>query len=67
MIRAYDDWGNVVDLVEHDKKVRADVIDDYTDWLRKTHANFDEDYAEDIKSDYLEQLKEQKDEKKNIS
>ena len=43
MIRAYDDQGNVVDLVEHDKKVRADVIDDYTDWLRKTHANFDEE------------------------
>ena len=41
---------------------RADAIDDYTDWLRKTHANFDEDYAEDIKSDYLEQLKEQNNE-----
>lgn len=37
---------------------REKTIDDYTEWLRKNHANFDEDYAEDIKSDYLEQLKE---------
>lgn len=47
-------------LKEHDAKVRADAIDDYTEWLRKAHANFDEDYAEDIKSDYLDWLKEQK-------
>lgn len=49
---------NVVRVLE--EKIRVDTIDDYTEWLRKTHANFDEDYAEDIKSDYLEQLKEQK-------
>lgn len=47
-------------MEEHDKEIRAKAIDDYTEWLRKTHANFDEDYAEDIESDYLEQLKEQK-------
>ena len=44
---------------------RADAIEDYTEWLRKTHANFDEDYAEDIKSDYLDWLKEQKNGKNN--
>ena len=43
---------------EHDKQIRADAIEEYTEWLRKSHANFDEDYAEDIKSDYLEWLKE---------
>ena len=41
-------------------RIRAEAIDEYTEWLRKSHANFDEDYAEDIKSDYLEWLKEQK-------
>lgn len=62
MIRAYDDNGNVVDLVEYEARIRAEertkTIDEYTEWLRKSHANFDEDYAEDIKSDYLEWLKE---------
>lgn len=29
MIRAYDDYGNVVDLVEHDKQVRADAIEEF--------------------------------------
>lgn len=40
-------------------KVKADTIDEYTEWLRKTHANFDEEYAEDIKGAYLEWLEEQ--------
>ena len=48
------------DIEDAYNRGRAEAIEDYTDWLRKTHANFDEDYAEDIKSDYLEQLKEDK-------
>ena len=47
------------DLGKLYSEIRADAIDDYTEWLRKTHANFDEDYAEDIKSDYLDWLKEE--------
>lgn len=28
MVRAYDDYGNVVDLVEWEKQIRADAIDE---------------------------------------
>lgn len=45
-------------LKKYEDKIRADAIDDYTEWLRKAHADFHEDYAEDIKSDYLDSLKE---------
>lgn len=31
MIRAYDDNGNVVDLVEWEKKIRADAIDEFVE------------------------------------
>lgn len=34
MIRAYDDHGNVVDMVEHDKQVRADVIEHIQKYVR---------------------------------
>lgn len=50
----------VMDIEYCYEKGRAEAIDEYTEWLRKRHANFDEEYAEDIKSEYLEWLKEQK-------
>lgn len=61
MIGAYDDYGNVVDLVEWEKQIREDAIDEmlskiYTTWLfRRDEAKA---YREEI--DYIaEQLKEQ--------
>lgn len=33
MIRAYDDYGNVVDLVELEKHIRADAIDECIKFL----------------------------------
>lgn len=38
MIRAYDDWGNVIDVVEHDKKVREDTIDELVSWIKHEEA-----------------------------
>lgn len=35
MIRAYDDYGNVVDLVEWEKQIKADAIDECTETIRK--------------------------------
>ena len=29
MIRAYDEYGNIVDLVEWEKKIRSKAIDDF--------------------------------------
>ena len=31
MIRAYDEYGNIVDLVEWEKQIRAKAIDDFTE------------------------------------
>ena len=52
MIRAYDDFGNVVDLVEWEKQIRAEVID-----LIDRHLwNYSHEVWEDFKP-ILEQLK----------
>lgn len=48
MIRAYDDYGNVVDLVEWEKQIRADVIDELYNKLDEgvcdicEHKDFDD-------------------------
>ena len=34
MIRAYDEYGNIVDLVEWEKKIRANAIDDFAENIR---------------------------------
>lgn len=62
MIRAYDDNGNVVDLVEWEKQIRADAIDEmlskiHTTWLFR--GNDAKAYREEI--DYIARhLKEKK-------
>ena len=34
MIRAYDEYGNIVDLVEWEKKIRSKAIDDFAEKLK---------------------------------
>lgn len=62
MIRAYDEYGNIVDLVEWEKKIRSKAIDDFTNVLKENY-----DYLPQILSqeafglyidEYAEQLKE---------
>lgn len=33
MVRAYDDNGNVVDLVEWEKQIRAEAIDEFANYI----------------------------------
>ena len=33
MIRAYDEYGNIVDLVEWEKQIRAEAIDDFANGI----------------------------------
>lgn len=33
MIRAYDEYGNIIDLVEWEKKIRSKAIDDFAEKL----------------------------------
>lgn len=61
MIRAYDEYGNIVDLVEWERKIRAKYIDDFANVLKENY-----DYLPQILSqesfglyidEYAEQLK----------
>ena len=36
MIRAYDEYGNIVDLVEWEKQIRAKAIDDFAILMKET-------------------------------
>lgn len=62
MIRAYDEYGNIIDLVEWEKKIRSKDIDDFANVLKENY-----DYLPQILSqeafgiyidEYAEQLKE---------
>ena len=35
MIRAYDEYGNIVDLIEWEKKIRATAIDDFVSQIKE--------------------------------
>lgn len=49
MIRAYDEYGNIIDLVEWEKQIRAKAIDDFaTDIINK--INFEDKWLFDCKS-----------------
>lgn len=49
MIRAYDEYGNIIDLVEWEKQIRANAIDDFaTDIINK--INFEDKWLFDCKS-----------------
>ena len=61
MIRVYDEYGNIVDLVEWEKKIRSKAIDDFSNTLTENY-----DYLHQILSqeafglyidEYAEQLK----------
>lgn len=38
MIRAYDDNGNVYDLVKYEKEIRADEINKFKDWFEENYC-----------------------------
>lgn len=62
MIRAYDEYGNIIDIVEWERKIRAKYIDDFANVLKENY-----DYLPQILSqesfglyidEHAEQLKE---------
>ena len=67
MMRAYDEYGNIIDLVEWEKQIRADAIDDFRKEICKMITQSENDgnyrfYAAELKqaiADLAEQLKEQ--------
>ena len=65
MIRAYDEYGNIIDLVEWEKKIRSKDIDDFVKEICKMIVQSENNgnyrfYAVEIKqaiADLAEQLK----------
>ena len=62
MIRAYDEYGNIIDIVEWERKIREKYIDDFANVLKENY-----DYLPQILSqesfgiyidEYAERLKE---------
>ena len=72
MIRAYDEYGNIIDLEEWENQIRATAIDDFAKWLENKkylmkeiqnhnfcYTHYDELKSNDVVTEYLaEQLKE---------
>ena len=54
MIRAYDEYGNIVDLVEWKKKIRANAIDDFVEFANTRPTVEEEDGT--IRPMWLEEI-----------
>ena len=57
MIRAYDEYGNIVDLVEWEKQTRAKAIDDFVKFANTMPTVEEEDGT--IRPMWLEEMAEQ--------
>ena len=57
MIRAYDEYGNIVDLVEWEKQIRETAIDDFVKFA-KTMPTIESEDGE-IRPMWLEEMAEQ--------
>lgn len=57
MIGAYDDYGNVVDLVEWEKQIRENAIDECIKFIKNSIPN-EEAFTKCLLVKGLEQLKE---------
>ena len=57
MMRAYDEYGNIVDLVEWEKKIRLKAIDDFVnECICYEHLVFEQEHIERMQA-IAEQLK----------
>ena len=57
MIRAYDEYGNIIDLVEWEKQIRETAIDDFVKFANDMPTVEEEDG--EIRSMWLEEMAEQ--------
>lgn len=57
MIRAYDEYGNIIDLVEWEKQIRETAIDDFVKFANDMPTVKEEDG--EIRSMWLEEMAEQ--------
>ena len=59
MIRAYDEYGNIVDLVEWERKIRAKYIDDFANVLKENYDYLPQILSQEAFGLYIDEYAEQ--------
>ena len=59
MIRAYDEYGNIVDIVEWEKKIRSKAIDDFTNTLTENYDYLPQILSQEAFGLYIDEYAEQ--------
>ena len=59
MIRAYDEYGNIIDLVEWEKKIRSKDIDDFANVLKENYDYLPQILSQEAFGLYIDEYAEQ--------
>ena len=59
MIRAYDEYGNIIDIVEWEKKIRAEAIDDFANVLKENYDYLPQILSQEAFGLYIDEYAEQ--------
>ena len=59
MIRVYDEYGNIVDLVEWEKKIRSKAIDDFSNTLTENYDYLPQILSQEAFGLYIDEYAEQ--------
>lgn len=59
MIRAYDEYGNIIDLVEWEKKIRSKAIDDFANVLKENYDYLPQILSQEAFGIYIDEYAEQ--------
>ena len=59
MIRAYDEYGNIIDLVEWEKKIRSKDIDDFANVLKENYDYLPQILSQEAFGIYIDKYAEQ--------
>ena len=59
MIRAYDEYGNIIDIVEWEKKIRAEAIDDFANVLNENYDYLPQILSQEAFGLYIDEYAEQ--------
>ena len=59
MIRAYDEYGNIIDIVEWERKIRAKCIDDFANVLKENYDYLPQILSQEAFGLYIDEYAEQ--------
>ena len=59
MIRAYDEYGNIIDIVEWERKIREKYIDDFANVLKENYDYLPQILSQEAFGIYIDEYAEQ--------